>query len=135
MNEIPERRSAMPELIPFVGSWRVVPDFRDVTQRLGIAVAANRCARLAVALEQYRRKNGGFPARLQDVVPQGGDLDVLDPFTGQPLRYMRTDAGYLLYSVGRDGQDDGGKVSPQQVNGRVFGTGPIPDVGVRVVRP
>jgi hypothetical protein len=27
----------------------------------------------------------------------------------QPLRYRREQEGYVLYSIGRDGEDDGGK--------------------------
>ena len=31
-----------------------------------------------------------------------------DPFTGLDLAYRRTEKGYLVYSVGRDRQDDDG---------------------------
>jgi hypothetical protein len=31
------------------------------------------------------------------------------PFDGQPLRYRKQDAGYVLYSIGPDLKDDGGK--------------------------
>jgi len=33
----------------------------------------------------------------------------VDPFDGRPIRYRRTDPGYLLYSVDTDGQDHGGR--------------------------
>ena len=32
----------------------------------------------------------------------------IDPFSNQPLVYRRSDTGYLLYSVGPDGEDNGG---------------------------
>ena len=43
-----------------------------------------------------------------------------DPFTGTPLRLRRTTAGWLVYSVGENRQDDGG-----DLNGlRDIGVGP-----------
>ena len=35
-----------------------------------------------------------------------------DPFTGEPLRYRRTDIGFVIYSVDRDGLDNGGLEKP-----------------------
>jgi hypothetical protein len=32
-----------------------------------------------------------------------------DPFDGQPLRYRNQGTGYVLYSIGPDLKDDGGK--------------------------
>ena len=32
-----------------------------------------------------------------------------DPFDGKPLRYKKLEKGYVVYSVGPDGNDDGGK--------------------------
>jgi hypothetical protein len=31
-----------------------------------------------------------------------------DPFAGDPMKYRRKAGGYVLYSVGPDGSDDGG---------------------------
>jgi hypothetical protein len=31
-----------------------------------------------------------------------------DPFDGQPLRYKKLAKGYIVYSVGENGKDDGG---------------------------
>jgi hypothetical protein len=33
----------------------------------------------------------------------------LDPFTQEPLRYRKTENGYLVYSVNANGRDDGGQ--------------------------
>ena len=32
----------------------------------------------------------------------------VDPFTGKPLEYRREGDGFLIYSAGPDGRDDGG---------------------------
>jgi len=65
-------------------------------------------ARTALAIERYRLATGQVPERLAELVPQYLDTVPLDPFDGRPLRYRRTDAGYRLYSVMEDGQDNGG---------------------------
>jgi hypothetical protein len=31
-----------------------------------------------------------------------------DPYDGKPLRFKRLSAGYVVYSIGSDGRDDGG---------------------------
>jgi hypothetical protein len=134
MKSIPEHRSRLPEIVPFAASWRVLSSYQDATRRSGAGVAALRCARLALALELYRRQRGSLPDRLEDLQADLGSGAILDPFTGKPLIYRVDRNSYVLYSVGPDGRDDGGKISPQPVKGRVPGTGPIPDVGVRVAR-
>jgi hypothetical protein len=67
----------------------------------------------ALAAERYRLRHGQWPESLSDIPP---DLlpdawahgPSVDPFDGQPLRYQISDDGLRLYSVGRNGQDDGG---------------------------
>ncbi len=54
---------------------------------------------------------GGFlgVSTLDDLVPDYLPEVPDDPFGGGPLVYRRTATGYLLYSVGRDQRDDGGR--------------------------
>ncbi len=65
-------------------------------------------ARTALALERYRLATGAVPDRLDALVPQYLERVPIDPFDGKPIRYRRTDPGYLLYSVMEDGEDNGG---------------------------
>jgi hypothetical protein len=59
----------------------------------------------AVALVAYRQKTGRYPERLDQLpAPPPPDL-----FTGKPLVYRRTGDGFLLYSVGMNFKDDGGR--------------------------
>jgi hypothetical protein len=64
-------------------------------------VALMRVARAALAVERCRLATARLPDKLTDSAP-------LDPFTGQPLRYKKLAKGYVVYSVGEDGNDDGG---------------------------
>jgi hypothetical protein len=78
----------------------------------GDNVARLRLAITALALEQFRNKNGRLPDTLDDLKP--GFLAEVpeDPFTGLELAYRRLPKGYVVYSVGRDLMDDGGKEPP-----------------------
>lgn len=64
---------------------------------------------IAIALERHRLENGTYPEKLSALVPDFATKLPHDLFDGQPLRYRRIDAGgYLLYSIGWNGKDDGG---------------------------
>jgi len=73
-------------------------------------------ASMACGLERYRAANGAYPETLEVLVPQFASKFPHDLFDGQPLRYRRTDDGrYLLYSIGWNSKDDGGKMeSPKE---------------------
>lgn len=62
-----------------------------------------------MAIERYRRDHQNHPESLQALLT-AGYLDRLpeDAFSGKPLIYRMQEKGFLLYSVGIDGEDDGG---------------------------
>jgi hypothetical protein len=66
-------------------------------------------ARTALAIERYRLATAEVPEQLAELVPTHLEHVPVDLFDGQPIRYRRTDPGYLLYSVDTDGQDNGGR--------------------------
>jgi hypothetical protein len=66
-------------------------------------------ANTALAVERYRLATGKVPQQLEELVPQYLAQVPIDPFDGQPIRYRPGPPGYLLYSVGEDGQDNGGR--------------------------
>ena len=69
-----------------------------------------RLALTALALEQFRAAhNNRYPAGLSELTPNYLVTILMDPFDGQPLRYRKQDDGYVLYSIGSDLKDDGGK--------------------------
>ncbi len=67
-----------------------------------------RVARTALAVEQWRLENGAWPESLQGLVPDLMESVPQDSFTGEPLRYRRTDGGVRVYSLGPDREDQGG---------------------------
>jgi hypothetical protein len=84
---------------------------------LGRAAEAETRRRLliaAIALERYRGRHGGYPKALQELVPELLQSPPVDFMDGKPLRYHLGDDGhFVLYSVGLDCIDDGGKL-PQR---------------------
>jgi len=106
-------------LLPAMSKAAAAQDRNDL-ERVGL--------RTMLALELYRVREGHYPARLEDLV--GRDLPLLeeDPIAGGPLRYTLLGdgvvdpnwpdeklsagplgvRGYLLYSMGDDGIDNGG---------------------------
>lgn len=70
-----------------------------------------------VAVERYKAAKGGLPESLSVLVPEYLSAVPRDPF-GDVIRYTRLEKvdsfgrGYLIYSVGYDGKDNGGLVSP-----------------------
>ena len=60
-------------------------------------------------LEQFRRKHGEFPESLDQLAAEFSTTVPLDIIDGAPMRYRRESAGsYVLYSIARNGKDDGG---------------------------
>jgi hypothetical protein len=78
------------------------------------AFAANqecsyRLTIVAIALERYRLKNTRHPNTLGELVPDFLSRMPLDPMDGRPMRYrLNPDGTFTLWSVGFDGQDNGG---------------------------
>ena len=73
-------------------------------------LAETRLMQTAVALEQSRSAKGGkYADTVASLSPEFLAAVPTDPFDGQPLRYHKTATGYLLYSIGPDLKDDGGK--------------------------
>lgn len=124
-----DRRFVGPRALQFFGFW--FP--RELVLRMAESIAAVRSARLAVKVERFRREKGILPAALTELTAPADEESIRDPFVGQPLRYLRDEAGYAIYSVGKDRRDDGGTFPAEPAMFRQPGgtTGPS-DVGVRV---
>ena len=72
-------------------------------------IAHLRTAYASLAIRRYRLANGRLPATLGDLVPDYLDALPIDPFDGEQLRYKKLEVGFVVYSIGGDKDDDGGK--------------------------
>ena len=74
--------------------------------------------RLGFTLAAFRAHQGAYPAKLADLVPKYVAEVPKDLFSGKELRYKREAGGYLLYSVGVNGKDEGGKTQDDDISGQ-----------------
>jgi hypothetical protein len=87
----------------------LLPNFGPELQHGIRGLDSVRVAQAAVAVERFRAANGGrLPAVLGDLCSSYLAAVPIDPHDEQPLRYATRGQGYVVYSVGRDGKDDGG---------------------------
>ena len=79
-------------------------------------IAQLRTARAGLAIERYRLAAGGLPDTLTNLVPTYLNAVPTDPFDGKNLRYKKLEAGFIVYSIGEDQIDDGGKEREKRTN-------------------
>lgn len=96
--------------LPFntVISHMVLPGLPSISLKCARSAATLRTARLAIAVERFRLARGELSGSLAELLPAYLNAVPQDPFDGQPLRYKKLEKGYLVYSIGEDGNDDGG---------------------------
>ena len=92
----------------------LVPVFAAMGRTTGYTVSRIRMLGCAAAVRAYRLKHGFYPATLDEAGVS--DLDH-DPFTGGRFVYKPSQKGFLLYSVGENGQDDDGWRMPERLGG------------------
>lgn len=64
-----------------------------------------------VAIEKYKMGKGKYPKRLQFLSEEYQSKNIIDPFSGEGLVYRPDPRGtYILYSLGPDRKDSGGKL-------------------------
>jgi hypothetical protein len=96
----------------FILSSLLLPALGNTIFKEANNLALIRSAQTSLAIERFRLAHGKLPEKLDELIPQFLSAVPLDPFDGQLLRYHRLAKGYVIYSVGRDGHDDGGREKP-----------------------
>jgi hypothetical protein len=87
----------------------------------------------AVAAERFRREHGRWPEALAELVPTYLAAVPRDPYSDDSLLYRRFADGVAIYSVGKDGKDDGGiRLEPPS---RWWAGQPSNDLGIRLWDP
>jgi hypothetical protein len=113
---------------PGLMSSLIMPALGRVFRTHAQAVARQRAAAALVAATRERLETGTTPTTFGELSTKLVPSVSRDPFTAdRPLLVKRTDDALLVYSVGPDGEDDGGPVAPgaDKVDGN-------DDVGLRM---
>jgi hypothetical protein len=66
-------------------------------------------SRAGLACRLYKSRNGTYPETLDALVPGILTEVPIDPFTGKPFVYRREGEGFIVYSLGSNQKDDGGR--------------------------
>lgn len=104
INNVPKKHILFHQVVPSFGRT-IVNDIRKI--------ARIRAARTALAIQRYRSKYNKLPDSIENVIPDYLDSVPLDPFDGQEIRYKKLNEGYVVYSIGEDQIDDGGREKPK----------------------
>ncbi len=86
-----------------------LPTVQPVQESIDRTEQIQRNLHTAFALAAYRRDHGRYPRRLEALAPTYLRQVPRDLFSGKPLIYHPSEKGYLLYSVGVNGEDDQGR--------------------------
>jgi hypothetical protein len=118
----PERADRLKQKIQSLSRY----DFTDLILRVSAQSVINSiepfseaqfrvdAACIACALERYRLAHGVYPGSLDALTPYTSQGLPHDPINGEAYHYrLLVDGSYLLYSVGWNQIDDGGKVAYQ----------------------
>ncbi len=97
-------------LIPAI--WRI----NEISHRL----KADTYSTLTItAILRYAQDRGHYPDNLDELIAADYLKELpMDPWSGKPLVYKRTDDGFMLYGIGSNFKDDGGQVARDD-NGKV----------------
>jgi hypothetical protein len=95
---------------PKIFSAMLLPAGEALPQRFARFEGRRRAAVTAIAVERFRLAHDGhLPGQLDDLKPQFLPAVAKDPFDGQPIRFKPLTNGYVVYSIGVNGVDDGGR--------------------------
>jgi len=123
-----ERETEQAEALPWrLAPWNLffaisAPMFTNLSIKFAQIQASLDEDRIACALERYRLAHGVYPGSLDALAPTCIDDVPHDIMSGEPYHYrLRPDGTFLLYSVGWNQTDEGGKVvykkdAPSQVD-------------------
>lgn len=103
------------------GWWQAFRIRPFAKRRCNEALAHTRLLLVELALFAYRAEKGHEPLTLEDLAPRYLQQVPLDPFSGQEFVYHPRGTNWLLYSVGPDGVDNGGRAYDRsQGTGDIF---------------
>jgi hypothetical protein len=69
---------------------------------------SRRATQLTYAVHLFHKKEGRWPATLDELPAEHGETMRIDPFSGRSFGYRVTDEGPRIYSASENGIDDGG---------------------------
>lgn len=100
---------------PTVVTAMLLPAFDRTFASRDRAIALLGMAQVALLLKAYKGERGEYPESPEELEALMGQELPMDPFSGRPFVYRREGAGFLLYSLGGNLEDDGGVPAERRV--------------------
>jgi len=75
--------------------------------------AQRRAIAIGIAAARYRLEHGEYPPDLAALVPRYLKAAPLDPYDGQPMKVRREPDAFVIWSIGDDFTDQGGRIALQ----------------------
>jgi hypothetical protein len=101
-----------------------IPNMQRAMERGVCVESERRMTVVALALKRFQLKTGMLPGSLAELAPDYLHAVPLDPMSGKAFAYrLKQDGTFVLYSVGKDGIDDGGDGTPVKGSGLDFWSG------------
>jgi hypothetical protein len=92
-------------------SKNFVPGMETTFMKVATFDALVLTARAGLACRVFKGRTGQYPESLEALVPGLLKEVPTDPFTGKPLVYRREGDGFIVYSLGSNQKDDGGRTT------------------------
>ncbi|MDH5508792.1 MAG: hypothetical protein OEZ32_00380 [Nitrospinota bacterium] len=96
------------------GALQGMMDYKVYVKRNFVTEARYYLAKTALAAQIYHARAERYPASLDDLAPDYITSVPIDPFDGKPLKMVSVEDGILIYSVGPDYTDNGGKTEKEK---------------------
>ena len=109
VSETGSSRAAMSEMAANMMVGLLLPAVRAVNGARERSAQTRHNLEVAFALAEWKLKNGSYPESLDMLVPQYLARVPFDGFAGKPLIYRLEGDGFLIYSIGRNLQDEDGR--------------------------
>jgi hypothetical protein len=90
-------------------SKAMMANFEAAFMKEAMLEASLLAARTGLACKLFKSRTGAYPESLEALVPGILKEVPVDPFTGKPFVYRREGEGFIVYSLGSNEKDDGGR--------------------------
>jgi hypothetical protein len=128
--EINRIKSSVTESVRFLPIALLMPALGEIGVRAELLTQRRDATLVAIALQLYRRRHGEWPTELDALVPLLLPRVPPDRFDGGPMKYVLRNGDPVLYVVGTDRDDDGGRTTPPPNTERARRWLPLEDLEV-----
>jgi hypothetical protein len=127
-DELDKSRKSFPESVSPMSISIFTPDYSLVHAAAERLLGHRDGVKVGIALELYRREHRAYPENLSALVPRFLPAVPADRITGEPVRYRLADGQPVVYSIGGDRKDDGGRATDPVLEAAIWDTrNTIPD--------